>query len=145
MDSQKQIYAIISDSIESAIDDDLADTNCPVGELAVDNALDQGHLRTNEAKVVRSSVHDHQSSHEPDSPSETAEDEDTAAVKNQTSKAAIFMLLGAVSMGSMNIVVKYASTETKLTVMQLGMFRGIIMSSFCYLHCKYSAIETGVP
>ena len=51
------------------------------------------------------------------------------------------MLLGSTSMGTMNVVAKFVSSETQVTVLQLGVFRGFLMALGCYLHCKYKKID----
>ena len=56
------------------------------------------------------------------------------------------MLLGASSMGIMNIFAKYIAKMTSITVLQLGIYRGIIMCLGYYAHAEFSGIElTGVP
>lgn len=56
-------------------------------------------------------------------------------------KAILFMLMGSMSMGSMNVSAKFVGSETQVTVMQMGMARGLFMALGCYIHCKCSSIE----
>lgn len=44
-------------------------------------------------------------------------------------------------MGSMNVVAKYVSTETSVTVMQMGVFRGFFMTLGSYSHCRFRGID----
>ena len=56
------------------------------------------------------------------------------------------MLLGASSMGTMNVITKYLAKQSTITVLQLGVYRGIFMCLGYYAHSKWSDIDlTGVP
>ena len=43
-------------------------------------------------------------------------------------------------MGVMNIFAKLVSEHTQITVLQLGIFRGVLMALGCYVHAIYSGI-----
>ena len=51
------------------------------------------------------------------------------------------MLMGSSAMGSMNVAVKYVGSETKVTVLQMMIFRGFFMALGCYFHCKFKSID----
>ena len=55
------------------------------------------------------------------------------------------MLLGSTAMGSMNVAAKFVSTETNVTVMQMGVVRGFSMALGCWVHCLVSKIGMGIP
>jgi len=126
-----------------AADDDLTATSIESDDLVTDKSIEQKNISITGAKFVRSSVHENKSSFEIVSPSPTPNNLSNdygTPVKNNTGIAAIYMLIGATSMGTMNVVGKYISLETSVTVMQMGIARGIIMTVLCYLHCKWSSI-----
>ena len=61
-------------------------------------------------------------------------------------QALLYMLMGSVSMGSMNVAAKFVSSETQVTVMQMGMFRGFFMALGCFVHAKFAGINVlGIP
>lgn len=65
----------------------------------------------------------------------------TAPSESHILVAALWMLLGSTSMGSMNVVAKFVSTETTVTVMQMGMCRGFLMALGCFVHAKLKGLE----
>ena len=58
----------------------------------------------------------------------------------------LYMLIGATSMGVMNIIAKYVAQMTTISVLQLGVYRGIFMCMGYTGHAAYSDIDlTDVP
>ena len=56
------------------------------------------------------------------------------------------MVIGASSMGIMNIITKYVAQVTTISVLELGVYRGIFMCMGYSGHAAYSGIDlAGVP
>lgn len=61
-------------------------------------------------------------------------------------KPILYMLTGACSMGIMNVFAKYTAKYTTISVIQLGVYRGIFMCFGYYSHAQVSDIDlTDVP
>lgn len=73
---------------------------------------------------------------------ENSKEETKEEVKeDSTVKAILFMFMGSTSMGMMNVAAKFVSSDTSVSVMQMGTVRGFFMALGCFIHCKCAGIE----
>ena len=62
-------------------------------------------------------------------------------VHRGTNYGMLYMLMGSTCMALMNIGAKFIKLTSKVSVLQIGLIRGLIQAVGCFIHAKVSGVD----